>query len=103
MNFDIKLIKMAYDLTIDNTGKLAFPYLNSILESWHEQGIKTVEEAKAEQKQYKQNNSNQHHKKSTGKNIVNNKFINFTQRKYDFQELEKLALQKSINQLKESR
>lgn len=105
MEFNIELIQMAYDITVTNTGKLAFPYLNSILESWYKNGIKTIDAVKTEQQNFKQNNSsNQYHKKQPNKNTSsNNKFINFTQRKYDFEELEKIALQKSMDQLKESR
>ena len=43
-----ELIKLAYDRTVDNTGKVAFPYLNKILTRWHEEGIKTPGEAVAE-------------------------------------------------------
>ena len=46
--FDADLIKLAYDRTVDNTGKVAFPYLNKILSQWHQQGIHTKEQALAE-------------------------------------------------------
>lgn len=46
--FDIPLIKLAYERTIDNIGKLSFPYINSILSSWHEKGISSPKEASAE-------------------------------------------------------
>ncbi len=36
------MIKNAYERTITNTGKLSMPYMNSILNSWFEKGIKTV-------------------------------------------------------------
>ncbi len=36
------MIKKAYEITVLNTGKIAFPYINKILKSWFEQGIKTV-------------------------------------------------------------
>ena len=36
------MIRTAYERTITNTGKLAMPYMNTILKSWHEKGIKTV-------------------------------------------------------------
>lgn len=38
---DEELIKAAYDLTLDNTGKLSFPYMNKILLNWESEGIKT--------------------------------------------------------------
>lgn len=39
-NFDLELIKAAYDLTLDNTGKLSFPYMNKILSNWDSEGVK---------------------------------------------------------------
>lgn len=39
--FDLEIIKMAYDRTVNNTGKYALSYMNKILTSWHEKGYKT--------------------------------------------------------------
>ncbi len=36
------MIKAAYERTVLNTGKLSMPYMNTILRSWHEKGIKSV-------------------------------------------------------------
>ena len=41
MSFSINMIEQAYDITIKNTGKLAFAYMNKILASWYQKGIKT--------------------------------------------------------------
>ncbi len=38
--FDIRMIRLAYERTIDRTGKLSFPYVNSILKAWHEKGYR---------------------------------------------------------------
>ena len=35
-------IRLAYEKTCMNTGGLRWPYLNSILKSWHEQGLTTL-------------------------------------------------------------
>ncbi len=48
--FDLPLIEYAYEVTVERTGKLAFGYLNKILASWHQNGIRTLEEAKRESK-----------------------------------------------------
>ena len=48
--FDLSLIEYAYEITVERTGKLAFGYLNKILASWHQNGIRTIEEAKQESK-----------------------------------------------------
>ena len=48
MGYGEEIIKLAYDRTVDNTGKAAFPYLNRILNRWQEKGVRTPEEAVAE-------------------------------------------------------
>ena len=40
----IDLIKRAYDITIEKTGKLSYAYMAKILENWHTNGIKTTED-----------------------------------------------------------
>jgi DnaD/phage-associated family protein len=59
--YSMELLQYAYELTIENTEKLNFKYLNAILENWQKQGITTVEQAKA------LSNSTAVKKKSTGK------------------------------------
>jgi DNA replication protein DnaD len=44
MSIDIDLISIAYDKTVDATGKLSFAYLNKILIEWHSKGLKTKAE-----------------------------------------------------------
>lgn len=48
--FDLPMIEYAYEITVERTGKLAFGYLNKILSSWHQNKIRTLEEAKQESK-----------------------------------------------------
>ena len=48
LGYGPELIKLAYDRTVDNTGKVAFPYLNKILNRWKEKGVCTPDEAVAE-------------------------------------------------------
>lgn len=45
-----ELIHFAYEKCIEKTSKLSFPYINKILLSWHQKGIKTPAEAAAENK-----------------------------------------------------
>ena len=40
-------IRVAYEKTCMNTGALKWPYLNSILKSWHEQGFTTLRQIEA--------------------------------------------------------
>lgn len=41
MGFDEKCIAIAYDRTVTNTGSLKWSYMNKILQSWQEKGLKT--------------------------------------------------------------
>lgn len=43
--FDLPMIKLAYERTIDNKGKLSFPYCDAILTKWFEKGVKTPKQA----------------------------------------------------------
>lgn len=45
-----ELIHFAYEKCIEKTAKLSFPYINKLLLSWHQKGIKTPAEAAAENK-----------------------------------------------------
>ena len=48
MGFDEEVIRLAYDITVDNTGSPALAYANTILESWHALGLRTADEVAAE-------------------------------------------------------
>ncbi len=47
LNLSDELIALAYDKTVINTGSLKWRYMDKILRSWHEQGIKLVSEAES--------------------------------------------------------
>ena len=49
--FGEKEIQLAYEKTCLNTGGLKWPYLNSILKSWHEQGLTTLAQIEAGDRQ----------------------------------------------------
>lgn len=42
-----ELVERAYQMCIDARGSLSFPYINKILQNWHDSGICTVEAADA--------------------------------------------------------
>lgn len=44
-DMDIDMVELAYDKTVDATGKPAFGYMNKILQKWHDNGISTVQGA----------------------------------------------------------
>lgn len=44
--YDMDVIRMAYDITVDNTQKPTPRYTNGILERWYADGVRTAEDAK---------------------------------------------------------
>ena len=44
MGFDAGAIAIAYDKTVVKTGKMAWPYMDTILKSWHGRGAHTAKE-----------------------------------------------------------
>lgn len=48
--FDIEMIQIAYERTVDRIGKISFPYINKILQSWKENGIFTPADLETKEK-----------------------------------------------------
>lgn len=48
--FEDDMISEAYQITLNQTGKLAFKYMNKILSDWHGKGIKKKEQIEADKK-----------------------------------------------------
>lgn len=55
MGFGMDMIAHAYEITVNNTGKAALPYANSILENWYRAGYKTIDEVTAAEDEYRKN------------------------------------------------
>lgn len=60
-----ELAELAYEMCADKTGKLIFKYINTILESWHSQGIKTKAQAEAQAYKPKNTGSTKEHSYDT--------------------------------------
>lgn len=58
-NIDFGLIELAYEITIEKTGKSSPRYADKIIENWMSSGIKTVEEAREAQEKYKSKQKNE--------------------------------------------
>lgn len=57
LKFDIDMIYLAYEEMANHTDKISFPYMNKVLENWHDQDINTAaqaEEAKQQRTAQKQ-------------------------------------------------
>ena len=44
--FSREMLKAAFDICVDATGKFSLPYMKKVLSKWHKEGYKTVEETK---------------------------------------------------------
>ena len=44
LGFGVEAIELAYDRTVTNTGQLKWAYMDSIIRSWHDKGLRTPEE-----------------------------------------------------------
>lgn len=45
LKFDIDMIYLAYEEMANHTDKISFPYMNKVLENWHDQGITCAAQA----------------------------------------------------------
>ncbi|RPF48362.1 DnaD/phage-associated family protein [Hydrogenoanaerobacterium saccharovorans] len=77
--FDIPVIKLAYERSIEHTGKVSFPYINKVLTNWHSQNITTPEQATKEEAAFARQKTEREKPKSS----------------YDIDELEQFFLHNS--------
>ncbi len=86
-HLDISVIVEACERTIAQINKAEMRYTDSILETWFQRGVKTLKDVEEQDKERP--------KKATKKpsQPSNNKFNGYNQRQYDYDELEKRALE----------
>ena len=48
-----EMIEKAYEITVENTGKMSIKYLHKILSNWHEEGYRCLEEVEEALEKYK--------------------------------------------------
>ena len=93
--FDMNLIEEACKRTISSTLQPSFEYTDSILTNWYKNQVHTLKDIETLDA-----NFSKAKKASTTSRTVNtaknNKFINFTQREYDYEALEKDILTSSV-------
>lgn len=53
--FPFEIIEAAYEIAVHRTGKASVPYVNKILSSWNENGIRTLEAVEAAQAEFAKN------------------------------------------------
>lgn len=86
-NFNPEIIEEACRRTIVNTNKPNFEYADKILSNWANNKVATIDDIKALDEEF--NNNNKNTKKAKPSTTKNNKFNNFDAREYDYDKLMK--------------
>lgn len=97
----LHVVCKACEKTIMQTGKPSFGYADKIITSWKEAGIQTLEAVEKEEADFQAANKAKQAQKEAAKtttataqgqrNVKVNRFVNYEQRQWDFEELERLA------------
>ena len=93
----IDIIELACDRTVMGIGKPSFGYADKILLSWHKAGVKTLSDVENMDRLYAESKKQTQNTSDTPKQSVNrvtNKFTNYSQREYDYSEIERLEIQR---------
>jgi len=98
LNTPLDMVVWACDQAVLATGSVSFQYADKIIKRWHEDGIKTLEDAKVQSELHKSGAtpeaSVKKGKRSAAKKEPaarpkgSNKYLNFKQRDYNFDEIE---------------
>lgn len=107
----IEVLKKACEKTILQTGQASFQYADTIVENWYKSNVKCIEDVerleeefaaakrgKAEQKKKEQL---QQTKQGYQPVVKKNRFVNYEQRQWDFEELERMERERIIRKLNE--
>lgn len=89
--FTLDIITEACSRTVSQTGKASFQYADSILSKWKNKGVRHLTDIQALDTLHRQAQADRAEQK-TRKAASSNRFNNFHQRDYDFDELEKQLL-----------
>jgi DnaD/phage-associated family protein len=94
--FDLPLIREACSRTISAIHQPSFEYTDSILTNWYKNQVHTPEDIKALDESYSKNKKNTPAANNSTGTAKRNRFNNFDQREYDFNQLEKMLLTTSV-------
>ena len=89
--FTLDIITEACSRTVSQTGKASFQYADSILAKWKQKGVRHLTDIQALDTLHRQAQADRAEQKNR-KAAAPNRFNNFHQRDYDFDELEKQLL-----------
>ena len=88
--FSMEIIQEACSRTVLQTGQASFQYTDKILEGWKKKQVTSLEDVRALDAEHKKRRQEKKPQKQTPS--PNNRFNNFQQREYDFDEYEKRLL-----------
>ncbi|MCD7982004.1 MAG: DnaD domain protein [Clostridiales bacterium] len=94
LGFSVEMISEACSRTIQTIHEPSFGYANSILEKWHKQGIRTMDEVKKADDAFSR--AQRPKKAANGSAAAPNRFINFKQRDNDYDEIQTILVQNSL-------
>ncbi|GKX30551.1 DNA replication protein DnaD [Vallitalea longa] len=93
-DLSMEIIVEACNRTMETIHQPQFSYIDAILKNWHKNNVKTIKNIDELDKQHQLNSKTK--KKEDTKN--QSKFINYDQRTYNFDELEKKAMELLIKE-----
>ncbi|TCT13065.1 DnaD/phage-associated family protein [Natranaerovirga pectinivora] len=95
--FELDIILEACNRTIQAIHQPSFDYADSILSAWHKKNVRNFNDITLLDDQFEKN------KKTRPETKKESKFVNYSQRDYNFDELEKMARERLIKKASESR
>ena len=57
MKFGVDMIYLAYEETLDHSGKISFAYMNKVLAGWHQKGLRTPEDVEKDKQAFREKNA----------------------------------------------
>lgn len=101
-NMNMDIICLACERTVLATGKAGFPYADTIITDWHNKNVKTKEDVEKIDRSFLQSKKENKTKApvvSSQPIQKKNRFVNYEQRKWDFEKLRSLERQHIKKQL----
>ena len=90
--FSMEIIQEACSRTVLQTGQASFQYTDKILEGWKKKEVRTLDDIRSLDSEHQKRRQNKKNARKPAAPASNNRFNNFQQREYDFDEYEKHLL-----------
>ena len=90
--FSMEIIQEACSRTVLQTGQASFQYTDKILEGWKKKEVRTLDDIRSLDSEHQKRRQNKKNARKPTAPASNNRFNNFQQREYDFDEYEKHLL-----------